>query len=69
MSPIIPLEADEVCKARRAIRQKVSDRFESQRRGASFWQRVVIWLKVELEVRSELKRQFPPHVLRLRSPL
>ena len=67
MNTIIPLGADEIDAARRAIRREISQRFEEQRRRASVWQRAVLWLKVEIEVRAELKRRFPHHVLRVRS--
>jgi hypothetical protein len=68
MNTIIAIGSDELREVRQAIRKEVSQRFEANRCRASIWRRIVIWVELELKVRAELRRRYPPHLLRSHSP-
>lgn len=50
-------------EAREVIRREVTARHAEELKRSGLWRRLVVWLRIEREVNSELKRKFPPHAL------
>lgn len=52
-------------KIRQEIRSEVSQRYAEKKEGRGWFQRFLLWLKIERETSKELKRRFPPQALYL----
>ena len=63
MSAIVPPDAEAKREARALIRREIVTRYQAELARASILRRVRIWLAIEREVATELKRRFPPDAL------
>ena len=63
MNPIVNQRRRHKAEVIRAIRCEFQKRYEEEVRAAGWWRRLAIALRVEREVRKEVKRRFPPAAL------
>jgi hypothetical protein len=63
MNSIIPPGLGSLEEVRRQIEREVAARYAQEKQAAGLWRRLVIAIKIQKEVASELKRRFPPQAL------
>lgn len=47
-------------EARQPVRAEIAQKYAGELERAGFWRRWLVRLRIECEIRAELKRRFPP---------
>jgi hypothetical protein len=63
MNSIITPQAKTRIALRESITREVSNRYAEERKVAGFARRLMIWCRIQKEVRAELNRRLPPQAL------
>jgi hypothetical protein len=63
MNSIITPQAKIRMALRDSITREVSNRYAEERKVAGFTRRLMIWFRIQKEVRAELNRRLPPQAL------
>ena len=65
MSRIIPPSCIELARVRAEVSRDIRQQYASQLENARWFARFLLWVERERAIEAEMRRRFPPHVLRV----